>query len=238
VKPRRRISIADIFAGIVIPLVEHSALGLGLDVATTEKEKSNPSSLAFVEKVGNDFVERLLLRWKTNDPAVTRAIIEAVLMLIAPRRVRKLCIDATSERFFAADLKKALGPMVPTDLIVASENHTYLGEEMTFKVYLGNLLVNTMEDGHFAMADEVWIKDDFRLVKRDRGTFNAELDSAGNHADTFDGSKLALHAIIGPGGPAAASAAQVGTFGGKASSAGWKNPFAALHRRTGGMNNA
>jgi len=44
--------------------------------------------------------------------------------------------------------------------IVSSENHTYLGETMTFKVYLGNLLVNTMEDGHFAMADEVWIKDD------------------------------------------------------------------------------
>lgn len=236
-KPRRKISIADILAGIAFPLVEHSTLGLGLDVATTEKEKSNPSSLALVEKVGLDFVERLLLRWKTNDPAVTRAIIQAVLMRIAPRRVRKLCIDATSERFFAADLKRDLGSMVPTDLVVSSENHTYLGEEMTFKVYLGNLLVNTMEDGHFAMADEVWIKDDFRLVKRDRGSFSAEVDSAGNHADTFDASKLALHGIIGPGGPASALAAQVGTFGGKSRSAGWRNPFAALHRNFGGTNN-
>ena len=236
-KPRRRIHISDVVPS-EIPLVEHSTLGLGLDIATTEKEKSNPSSLALIEKVGLDFVERLLLRWKTGDPAVTRAIIQAVLMRIAPRRVRKLCIDATSERFFAADLKRDMSAMLPIDLIVSSENHTYLGETMTFKVYLGNLLVNTMEDGHFAVADEVWIKDDFRLVKRDRGTFTAEVDSAGNHADTFDASKLGLHAIIGPGGPASADAAQVGTFGGKSRSAGWKNPFAALHRRSGGKNNA
>lgn len=235
-KPRRKISIAQVVPEIS-PLVEHSAIGLGLDIATTEKEKSNPSSLALVEKVGLDFVERLLLRWKTNDPEVTRAIIQSVLMRIAPRRVRKLCIDATSERFFAADLKRKLGPMVPVDLVVASENHTYLGEEMTFKVYLGNLLVNTMEDGHFAVADQVWIKDDFRLVKRDRGTFTADVDSAGNHADTFDASKLALHAIIGPGGPVAASAAQVGTFGGKSRSPGWKNPFAYLHSQSGKKNN-
>ena len=236
-KPRKRISIADVVP-IDIPLVEHSTLGLGFDVATTTKEKSNPSSLALVEKVGIDFVERLLIRWKTADPAVARAIIQSVLMRIAPRRVRKLCIDATNEKYFAVDLKRDLGPLVPTDLVVSSENHTYLGETMTFKVYLGNLLVNTMEDGHFAMADEVWVKDDFRLVKRDRGTFTAEVDSAGNHADTFDGSKLAVHAIIGPGGPAVASAAQVGSFGGKSRSAGWRNPFAALHRNPGGMNNA
>lgn len=158
-------------------------------------------------------------------------------MRIAPRRVRKLCIDATSERFFAADLKRDMGVMVPIDLVVSSENYTYLGEEMSCKVYLGHLLVNTMEDGHLALANEVWIKDDFRLVKRDRGTFTADLDSSGNHADTFDATKLGIHAVIGPGGPSVASAAQVGTFGGKSRRAGSFNPFAALHRLSGGTNN-
>lgn len=231
-KARTRISISEVIPGD-ITLVENSTLGLGLDVATTDKGTSNPSSLALVEKVRMDYVVRLLLRWKTADPDVARAIIMSVLMKIAPRRVRKFCIDATNEKYFATDLKKHLGALVPTELIVSSEKMKYLGEEMLFKVYLGNLLINTMEDGHLAICDETWVKDDFRLVKRDRGSFTAEPDSAGNHADTFDAVKLGLHGVMGVGGPAEGNAAQVGQFGAQSAQGQWKNPFASLFNKDG-----
>lgn len=235
-KPRRQISIADIIPSL-IPTEEGSRLGMGLDIATTEKKKSNPSSLALIEQVKFDFVVRFLLRWKTKDPDVTRGIITAMLQAIGPRRVRKLSVDATNEKFFASDLKKDLGPMVPTELVVSSEKTKYLGEEMLFKVYLGNLLINTMEDGHLALADEVWIKEDFRLVKHDRGTFTVEVDSAGNHADSFDAVKLGLHSLIGAGGgPAVATAAQVGSYGGQPSRPSL-NPFAYLFNKIGGRIN-
>ena len=50
-------------------------IGLGLDVATTEKATSNPSSLAVTEEVGLDYFVRLLLRWKTSDPRFCKCCI-------------------------------------------------------------------------------------------------------------------------------------------------------------------
>jgi len=225
----------------VVPLIEgiadHSKLGLGLDVATTEKATSNPSCLALVESVNMDYIVRLILRWKTANPEVTFGIINSVLMRLAPRRPRKLCVDATSERFFAADVKKRLSALVPVDLVVSSESIDYLGETMSVKAFLGNQLINEMEDGHVLLPDEVWVKDDFRLVKRDRGSFVTDLDASGGHGDVFDAVKLGLHAVKGPGGPAAASAAQVGTFGAHRAQGRLKNPFAHLFNQRGGRVN-
>jgi hypothetical protein len=233
--PRRKISIREIAALLSLTLVEQSTIGLGLDLATTEKETSNPSALSVVEGVGRDLFVRLLLRWKTSDPEVTMAIIMAVLMAISPRKARKLCVDATSEKFFAATVRRRLSGIVPVDLIVASESTEYLGEKMLMKVYLNNLLINYLEDGLLHLADEPWIKDDFRLVKRSKGTFIADVDANGGHADGFDAVKLGCHAALGKGGPARAEAAQVGGFG-RASSAIWKNPLAYLHERGGRTN--
>lgn len=233
--PRRKIPLADILP-VKITTVDGSAIGLGLDVATTEKETSNPSCLAVTERVGHDFIVRFLARWKTADPQVTYGIVFGVLSRIAPRRARKLCIDATSERYFAVELKRRLSAIVPVDLIVSSESVEYLGEKMTFKAYLGNLLVNTIDDGFLALPDAGWIKDDFRLVKRDRGSFVAEVDENGNHADSFDAVKLSLHAIAGPGGPATAAAAAVGTFGAQPAQARWKNPLARIFNRGPSLN--
>lgn len=233
-KPRRSIRLADVLPrDLPAMLLPHSRLGMGYDIATTTKEKSNPSSLSLVEQIGLDFYARLILRWKTADPAVAKAVILGVLMLLAPRRPVKLCVDASNERYYAAALKSDLGSIVPVDLIVSGEATEYLGEAMSFKVYLGNLLVNTIDEGHLFVANESWIKDDFRLVKRDRGTFDTEVDGNGNHGDTFDSTKLALHALVGGGGPVAASAAAVGTFG-KPGNGGrsLRNPYAHLHQRS------
>ncbi|HEY8898918.1 MAG TPA: hypothetical protein VIM61_00685 [Chthoniobacterales bacterium] len=232
-KTRRSVPLSDILPRDLPALLhEHSRLGMGYDIATTTKEKSNPSSLSVVEQIGLDYYVRLILRWKTADPAVARAVITAVLMLIAPRRPVKLCVDASNEKYYAADLKRDLAGIVVTDLVVSGEATEYLGEKMSFKTYLGNLLVHTMEEGHLFLADHVWIKNDFRLVTRDRGGFVTEVDAGGNHGDTFDSTKLALHALIGPGGPVTAAAAAVGNFA-RPSTGGrvLRNPYAHLFNR-------
>lgn len=236
VKGRRTISLSSVVPQID-GLANHSRLGLGLDVATTEKDTSNPSALALVEAVNLDFIVRLLLRWKTSDPEVTIGIITSLLMRIAPRRARKLCVDATSEKFFAADVKRRLSPLVPVDLVVSSESILYLGEKMSVKAFLGNQLINELDDGHLILPDETWVKDDFRLVKRDRGSFITEVDSNGGHGDGFDAVKLAIHAAKGPGGPSEATPAQVGSFGAQRGQGRWKNPMAHLFRGSGGKVN-
>lgn len=192
---------------------DYTRLGLGLDIGTTSKQKSNPSVLSLIQEVGMTFYVRLLVSWKTKDPAIARALIGLVLDGIPHGlRARRLCIDATSERYFAADLRRDFSSRIPIDLVVSSEATEYMGERMIFKQYLGNLLVNTIEDGYLALPKENWIQKDFRSVVRDRGTFEAEVDEDGRHGDCFDSVKLGLHALIAQGGPLQAAASQVGTY--------------------------
>ena len=205
---------------------DHARLGLGLDIGTTTKQKSNPSVLALVQEVGMTYYARLLVSWKAKDPAIARAILTAVLDGIPyGLRARRLCVDATSEKYFAVDLRSYFSSRIPVDLIVSSESTEYLGERMIFKVYLGNLLVNTIEDGYLALPREPWVQKDFRSVVRDRGTFEAEVDEDGRHGDCFDAVKLGLHALIAPGGPIQASATQVGVYqSGRAQNVDRKRP--------------
>ncbi len=208
---RSSVSLSDILPrDLPALLTEHSRLGMGYDVATTTRERSNPSSITLIEQVGLNYFTRLIMRWKSSDPEISRAVITGVLMLIAPRKPVAFCIDASNEKYFAAQLKKDLASLVRTELIVSGEATQYLGEKMSFKVYLGNLLVNTMEEGRLSLPDELWVKNDFRLVKRSGGSFETEVDEAGNHGDTFDSTKLALHALSCGGGPVEAVAATVG----------------------------
>ena len=234
---RRLISLSDVIPrDLPALLTDHSRIGLGYDIATTTKDKSNPSSLSLVEQVGLNYFCRLILRWKTADPAIARAVIMGVLMLIAPRKPIALCVDASNEKYYAADLKSALSMLVRTELIVSGESTQYLGEKMSFKVYLGNLLVNTMEDGRLSLPDEEWIKKDFRLVKRSGGSFETDLDESGNHGDTFDSTKLALHALTSGGGPAVADAAAVGNFrSGADAGRVLLNPYASKYEKRGGV---
>ncbi len=200
------------WVGVFVP--DQPKIGLGLDIATTEKQKSNPSALAVTQYVAPLYFVRLLLSWKTADPNVTRALVRYVLEgLPFEYKARKLCIDATSERFFAAELKREFYSLVSVDLVVASEATEYMGERMTFKQYLGNLAVNTMEDGQVALPNERWLQKDFRLVVRDRGTFDCDVDEDGRHGDTFDAVKLSLHAITSKADEAYAAAVQVGSYG-------------------------
>lgn len=207
-------------------------VGVGMDVATTVKKKSNPSALAVVEQVGADFYVRLAGRFKTDDPKHSRAMIAEVLDLGDGRRPRRFCIDATSERYFATQIKEEFSDKVVTELVIASENITYHGESLLVKDYLGNLFVNAVDDGKLILPEERWLRDDIRGVTKEGGRFVYTLDPAGNHADVFNAIAHALHALITRAGRAKADAAAVGTFSaGPKPGARWKHPYAALHER-------
>lgn len=175
-------------------------VGLGWDLATTEKEASNPSVFVVKERRGREWVDRLHFVWKTRDPAVAKARARQIVQTVNGRpaggRARRLCIDATNERYFAVECQRELAALVPVELVISSETVEQPGNEpITRKALLGNQLVAELDDNRGTLPPEKYLKDDFRRVKRDRGSFACEVGPNGEHGDTFDGSKLALHAL-------------------------------------------
>ena len=177
-------------------------VGLGWDTATTEKQTSNPSALTVMERVGNDSMARAILIWKTADPALALERLRLVLNAVKARkdggRARRLCIDSTNERYFAADVRTELRGEIYVDLVVSSETIERPGlPNITRKQQLGESLVAELEDNRLALPAVRYVREDFRLVKKERGQFVCEPDVQGRHGDTFDSTKLALQALTG-----------------------------------------
>ncbi len=168
---------------------------LGFDVATTEKNTSNPSSVTIAEKRGAEHAARLIFRWKTNDPKVSTAYLRE---FVSTLKTRRLVVDASNERFYARQVRDALSRYCSVELVVSSENITVGTVEMPVKTYLGNLVVNALDDGKLALPADRVVRQDFRLVRKVRGRFDNEVDGSGNHGDTFDSTKLALHGWLTP----------------------------------------
>lgn len=177
---------------------------VGADPATTEKEKSNPFAVAVSQLVDGKYVARLLFRFRSSDPVKCRLILREICEACRPRC---LAIDATSERFWAAETRDAIAPLCPVELVVSSEYVDASGfpvagegrrsaETMTRKTYMNNIAVGAIEDRQAAIPAAKACRDDFRLVRRFRGGFDNLLDNAGNHGDTFDAYKLSIHALL------------------------------------------
>ncbi len=181
-------------------------VGCGWDLATTEKQTSNPNGFAVCEQQGIEIFARVILSWKTNDPAIARKYARTVLEAIAKRPVggpaRRLCIDASNERYFATDLRTEFAGLLPVELVINSETIKQPGEEesITLKQYLGAELVAELDDNHLILPPERFITEDFRRVVKERGQFNNELGPNGEHADSFDGTKLGIRALRSNGG--------------------------------------
>lgn len=208
-------------------LLGDGPIAVGVDPATTTKKLSNPTGIVVTQREGLDYIVRAAIRFKTNDPAVTRAFIDLAINLPGNRRVRRVVILATSERFFATDERSRLAGKVPVELVIESEKTSYMGEEMTFKLYLGNLVVNTFNDNQLAVPNAVWLRNDLR--QPEGATFNADPDENGNHADAFCALGASLHGLISAGGPATAAAVPLSSIGAPpVLRPGLKNPLAHL----------
>ena len=172
-------------------------LGIGLDLATTDGPHSNPSALVVMEDYAGQLWERLVIAWKTSNEEVTEAMFGLVLDDIrsSGRRPKAACIDASNETFFAQGLRKQFGTRCPIYLIKGGENLTHAGETMAAKQLLGSLYVNEHTDGRINTPAAPWVKDDRRLVKKQKGLFMTDTDKLGQHGDTFDAGKLARWAL-------------------------------------------
>lgn len=211
-------------------------LTIGNDVATTDKKSSNPSGFTVMEKLSGIFWERLVVRFKSADPAVTYAILESILDARPAAEWRRLCIDASSEKYHAQTMRKKFRQRLPVDLISNGEAIDFQGERYSYKTLLGDLYVSAFEDNIIALPPETFVLDDHRLVKKQAGGYVTEVDEGGNHGDTFDSGKLAYWGHINGGGRVRAHAAQVGGIpqGGNANRAGLIGSIASKFRRGAG----
>jgi hypothetical protein len=181
-------------------------VALGFDVATTTKGTSNPSSLAVIEQRGVERIVRAVFVWKTWDPDVALERVRGVIASINTRKeggsCRRLAIDATGERYFAQRVRKELAALLPVELVIASETTEIPGqpEPMTWKQVLGSRLVAHLDDNHLLLPPERYLREDFRLVKKEKGQFVCEPDGDGRHGDVFDAVKLAEHALTSTSG--------------------------------------
>ncbi|NLN01528.1 MAG: hypothetical protein GX174_06470, partial [Lentisphaerae bacterium] len=168
-------------------------VGIGGDPATTEGAKSNPFGITVTERVDGRYAARLMLSFKSADPQKPKDILRELVTTLRPVC---LSLDATSERYWCAEVKEELQLLVHVELVVGSETTDYLGERLKVKTYLGNLGVAALEDRAAAIPPHHAVKDDFRLVIREKGGFNNRVDAVtGRHGDLFDSFKLSLHSL-------------------------------------------
>ena len=168
-------------------------IGIGGDPATTEGEKSNPFGIVVTERIAGIYVARMMLSFKSADPQRPKDILRELSETLHPVG---LSLDATSERYWCAEVKAELELLVNVELLVNSENTEYLGEKLKVKTFLGNLAVNALDDRTAAIPPHHTVKEDFRLVNREKGGFNNRLDSVtSRHGDLFDAFKLSIHAL-------------------------------------------
>lgn len=184
-------------------------VGIGFDVATTTGDVSNPSAVTVRERVGGERFDRLKIVWKERQPQVARHRLERIVETVRRRPAgggaRRLCIDASNERYFATETADLFRHLIPTQLVIAGQTVTprpagYYEKdgEVNYKTWLGDLESATVNDGRLALPPDRYVKNDYRMVLKDRGRYVCTPDAiTGAHGDLFDSGKLAEFALIG-----------------------------------------
>lgn len=212
-------------------------ISMGYDIATTERGTSNPSGITVLQREGLLNISRLIVTWKTAEPAVARQLISCLLddMAARERKPRRLVIDASSEKYYAADIRTMFSRRVAVELVGGNQKLSFRGEEMDAKTLLGNMYSSAMEDGFILLPTGAWIELDLRLVKREAGRFITDLGKGGEHGEVFDSGKLAYWGLHSGSGKVTARAIPVGGIsGGKTSRPGLIGSIARrLGRHTG-----
>jgi hypothetical protein len=184
-------------------------VGIGFDVATTTGDLSNPSSVTVTERNGVERAQRLVVVWKEKKPQIARERIRDIVMAVRSREkggpARRLCIDASNERYFAQETADELAEIIPVELVINSTSIQPPGykEKVNFKTYLGDLYCAAINENRTALPSDPYIKADHRLPVKSRGTYDCTPDQDGRHGDTFDSGKLAEYALDGGSVPGA-----------------------------------
>jgi hypothetical protein len=193
-------------------------IGVGADPATTEGETSNPFGICITQRIDGIYAAKLLISMKSSDPRKPKAILREIATVIKPKAIT---IDATSEVYWATEVRQELQGICEVILVKGSERKEYNGENVLMKTYLGNLGSNPFEDGTAALPPDKEVKDDFRLVRRQKGGFDNVLDSTtGRHGDLFDAWKNSIYSLTEATGPAEATAVAVGNHSSEAHNIG------------------
>ena len=174
-------------------------IGIGFDVATTTKGKSNPSVVSIMEEHGPEWVVRARFIWKTADPAIANERLAAILDTLqrCGVRPRALAQDATNERYYAEQNRRLFRARLPVLLVVASQavDKPGLDKPTNWKEFLGHQLIAKLNDNNLTLPPDDYTRVDYRLVMKDRGKFVCEPNDQGMHGDCFDADKLAGHAL-------------------------------------------
>src|SRR5262249_7567 len=159
----------------------------GWDLATTTQQTSNPSAFTVIEKTEKGLITRLICTWKTDSDEVQETRARQLLEVIAKRpsggRARRLCIDATNERLFPRRMLPRLGGECKVKVVVAYKNVRRQPHPVNLKPWLGTNYVDASKRAKMAPPADAYVKEDHRLVRRDRGHFVCHPASDGKHGD-------------------------------------------------------
>jgi hypothetical protein len=191
-------------------------LTAGLDLASTEGKKSNPTSLTLLEKRAGRFSARLVLWWKTAQPAVTeRRLVEIFTALCSTgRKVKVLNADATNDRLYVQTLRDRLRHLVKVKGIVSSSSIKHRGQELSARTVSWTMLRETVEENQIDLPPGRYVAQDFLRTKRAPGDlYVASVGPNGEHADTADGTRLALMGHLHGSGPVEIEPVRIASFG-------------------------
>ncbi len=178
-------------------------VGIGCDPATTTGDTSNPTSVTVGELAGVDFIEKAILVWKTREPKLARWRLAEIIKAVRARKTktpaRRLCIEATSEQYWARETAQELGGLVPVELIdvrnkVEPAPPGY-ERDPNYKTWLSDLYAACINDNRAMLPSDEYVKEDHRLVGKSAGVYVCEPQPDGKHGDTFVSGALSLHAI-------------------------------------------
>lgn len=175
-------------------------VGIGIDVATTESDVSNPTCIAGTEHTGAEYIQRFSLIWKEKNPQIARDRFRRILETVNARpagRVNRVCMDASNERYFAEETAAQLQHLAPFELMLngAAIHPPGYRERTNYKTYLGDLYSAQINDNKYSLAPDSYLRDDHRMVIKTGGGYTCTPGRDGKHGDTFDGGKLAQYAL-------------------------------------------
>lgn len=204
------LSIAQAFPPSVLDHVTDGPLALGVDLGTTTNKTSNPTAIALVESSGLERIVRLAARWKTDKPDITKGILLMLCAELVRRKkaLRLVNIDSSNERFFASDCRTTLSGIVRVELSILGSKVEYKGQAMSLKARACGRVETAAMDNRLRLPPAEWIQRDLRQIVKEAGSYNAEVEPNGAHADFFIALALALDGLEGSG-PADAEALSI-----------------------------